>query len=145
MQDITLDEVLYFWIDKANKQVRQKSQQVFREKGIDITVDQWLVLKKVSDNAGNANQSELASLVAKDTASVTRILDHLVKKELVLREPSPTDRRSFVIRMTSQGHARYQEILPVVRDLRAKGLHGINEQQIEVTRQVLQKVIGNME
>lgn len=145
MQDITLDEVLYFWVDKANKQVRQKSQQVFRESGFDITVDQWLVLKKVYDNAGNANQSEIAGLVAKDNASVTRILDHLVSKGLVLREPSPTDRRSFVIRMTSRGHTYYQKILPIVTGFRAQGLQGISEAHIEITRQVLQQVIKNMD
>ena len=144
MQDTALEDILFYWIDRTNKRLRQYSQQAFKKHGFDITVDQWLVLKRVSDSDGAANQSELAELVAKDNASVTRILDHLVKKDLVVREPNPQDRRSFVITMTHKGKAYYERILPVVKDLRKQGIKDIDRAGIEQVKQVLDQIYQNM-
>ena len=51
----------------------------FSANGIDLTVDQWLVLKKISD-ADGLTQIELAEAVFKDRASIKRILDLLLAK-----------------------------------------------------------------
>ncbi|MBK7712103.1 MAG: MarR family transcriptional regulator [Bacteroidales bacterium] len=49
------------------------------KKGLDITIDQWLVLKTIENNAG-MTQQQIAINVFKDYASITRIIEILVTK-----------------------------------------------------------------
>lgn len=67
----------------------------------DITAEQWQVLLKLSKQ-NNINQKVLSKLVCKDQATLTRMLDILERKELVKRNVSKDDRRSFCIHITEK-------------------------------------------
>lgn len=73
-----LDLIFFYHLDKAIKTYRQFAQEKLKENGFDITIDQWLVLKAVSENQ-DINHNDLADAVFKDKASVTRIIELLVK------------------------------------------------------------------
>ncbi|MGN6607042.1 MAG: MarR family winged helix-turn-helix transcriptional regulator [Jatrophihabitans sp.] len=48
------------------------------------------------------------------TASVTSLLDTLVRRGFVTREPHPTDRRKILVRLTAEGQRVVDEMLPIV-------------------------------
>ena len=53
---------------------------------------------------------ELAEILKIDKSGVSRSVEELVKKGFVTREPSKTDRRSVVLKLTESGKARFEKI-----------------------------------
>ena len=77
-----LKDTVFYSLENAIKSYRQFGQRDINRTGLDITIDQWLVLKTLEDSPG-ISQQHLAALVFKDVASITRITDLLVKKGIV--------------------------------------------------------------
>ncbi len=58
----------------------------------------------------NLTLKELASIISLDTSTTSRAVDSLVKKGLVLRTPSKSDRRSISISLTEAGMELFHNI-----------------------------------
>src|SRR5947209_6218575 len=63
----------------------------------------------------DATPTELAGSLGIDNAGITRLLDRLEAKSLIVRRTSATDRRAIVIEPTVAGRALVPHLLPVVR------------------------------
>jgi DNA-binding MarR family transcriptional regulator len=77
------------------------------ERQVGLTVPQILILQAV-DEEGSLSVKELARRVSLSQATVTSVLDRLVKKDLVQRERNLTDRRSVSILLTREGKAQIE-------------------------------------
>ena len=62
-----IQDVILFQIDQASKAARQHSQREFDKLGIDLTVEQWVLLKIVSEST-DLTQKNLERLVLKMTS-----------------------------------------------------------------------------
>src|SRR5688572_7746146 len=100
-----MNEELYnsysFLLDRTARRVKQYAQQRFKELKLNVTVDQWLVLKHLYENE-KMKQNELAEILFKDNPTLTRIIDLLSDKGLVVRNLHPEDRRSFHVALTKE-------------------------------------------
>jgi len=67
-----------------------------------LTVPQILILQKIEE-AGSLGVSEIARRVSLSQATVTSVIDRLVRKDLVTRERDHTDRRVVNISLTKRG------------------------------------------
>ena len=85
--DNLVQRTYFLKIDATNKKIRNALQKRFDMEGIDLTVDQWLVLNHAFQNEG-ISQIELCDLVYKDAATLTRIIDLLAKKQLEYMSPA---------------------------------------------------------
>ncbi len=142
--DKALKDVIFFSMDQTLRGLRAYSTKVFLESGFDITVDQWLVLKRVSEGNGTVSQTEIAEMLDKDAASMTRILDILVKKDLLFRKMSSQDRRRFDLVMTQKGIEYVTALTPIVLKLREQALAEISDKEIQLVRSILEKVTHNL-
>lgn len=138
-----LEDVLFYLIEKTNKVIRRYSQIRFSEAGIDVTVDQWLVLKKINDSE-RITQIELATAVFKDRASITRILDLLLEKRLVRKEEA-ADKRAYELELTPNGQKFMEQAQVIVKNVRKKGVEKLSEKEQEQLRNNLQKIIASLE
>lgn len=141
-QQIPLDEVYIFQLDKAFKQFKKYSKDCFVQEGIDLTSDQWVLLKRISEAEG-INQRELARVSFREPASVTRTLDILQKKGLVLRKEGKEDRRVYELFLSEEGKVYLEKLLPIAKDIRAKGVEGISEKEVQQLTNLLEKVYEN--
>ena len=137
-----LERVVFYKLDKAIKTYRQFAQRRMNEAGLAITIDQWLVLHAIEDKPGIA-QLEIAEQVFKDAASVTRIIDLLIKKEYLQRNTHESDRRRFSLELTKQGNAIVKQVAKVAEQNRSIALRGINDQQMLQLKQTLSLIINN--
>lgn len=137
-----LNNVIFYQIEQAIKTYRMYAQKQIKSKGLKITIDQWLVLKSLKENP-NLNQAELAEKVFKDNASITRIIDLLVKSGYVEREINPNDRRKFNLNITSIGNKILTETHTIVLQNRKTALNGVAEKDIQVMSETLQKITSN--
>lgn len=137
-----LNNVIFYNIEQAIKTYRMYAQKQIKSHNLKITIDQWLVLKSLRENP-NATQQELGETVFKDTASITRIIDLLVKSEFVEREINLNDRRKFDLKITSNGEKILAETHSIVLENRKKALDGISENDIRILNKTLKKITKN--
>lgn len=53
---------------------------------------------------------DLATILRVDVSTTSKVVEELVKKELVIREPSRVDRRSVQINLTQTGYCLFNQI-----------------------------------
>jgi len=133
-----------FLLDRTARKVKQYAQQKFKLGDFDVTVDQWLVIKHLSEN-GILSQTELAQLVFKDHPTMTRIIDILCKKGYVERMPHPNDRRSFQLLLTETGNKKVAELRPQIVSIREKAWENLNEKDFEEFKRILNTIYHNLE
>ncbi|WP_197747081.1 MarR family winged helix-turn-helix transcriptional regulator [Bacillus sp. KH172YL63] len=113
-------------------------------KDFDVTPEQWTVLRRLSEQDG-ISQKQLALKSEKDQPTLTRILDILERKELILKQKNQEDRRSFLISITDKGSRANKELSPFIEELYENTiLEGISEEDLEVYKSVLSQINENM-
>ncbi|QIL77077.1 MarR family winged helix-turn-helix transcriptional regulator [Hymenobacter sp. HDW8] len=137
-----LNEILFYSLDRAIRQYRKFAQANIDRAGIDITVDQWLVLR-VIDEHDDLTQADIADRVFKDQASVARIIALLLKRGLIGAEPLPNDGRRTQLRVTAAGHDTLVAVQPVVLSNRATALDGLSEATLDQVRRSLERIYTN--
>lgn len=129
------------YIDRTYKVVRQDLINRFKTEGINITPEQWVLLSSLEE--GKVNQTDLANGSFKDKHTVSRILDLLVKKGFVIREPDPEDGRKYLISLTADGKSELNDARPHVYASREKGWENLTQQEYTQLRTLLDKVLSN--
>lgn len=129
-------------IEKAIKEYRKLAQKNIAKVVKDITVDQCLVIIILEQNQ-SISQNELANLVFKDNASITRMIELMVKNDYLTRTIHPEDRRKFNLGITEKGLKTIKLIEPVIQSNRETALHGLSLKEITLLDQTLHKIIQN--
>lgn len=133
--------VLYT-IEKAIKEYRKVSQKNLAKIVKDITIDQCLVLIIINKDAG-ISQNELANLVFKDNASITRMIELMVNKDYLNRTIHKEDRRKFNLEITEKGKKTIELINPIAQLNRKIALNGLSLEEIDLLDKTLNKIITN--
>ena len=115
----------------------------FHNNGIDLSKEQWLVLKKLSDKDGQI-QNDLAFITNRSKTSLTRLINTMEKKELVYRVISKEDKRINHIFLSDLGKEIFLNSLPVLEDLILELQDGITTEDIERTKKVLNRIQSNI-
>ncbi len=137
-----LDDLIFYNLDKSIRVYRQYAQAQIIRAGYTITIDQWLVIKSILENPG-ISQSQLSSLVFKDNASVTRIIELLIKAGYLARADHQTDRRRSSLRVLEKGIQVITDVNVVIMKNRKTALKNITENELHIARSVLVKIINN--
>ena len=123
----------------STKRFVQKSHKF----GLDISLDQWLVLGPIWKNEGIA-QKDIAEYCGKDKTSVTKIINTLEKKNLVVRVADQIDHRVKRVVLSNKGKELFLNALPVMEETRDELRSGISDKEIESLITVLTKVYRNL-
>lgn len=137
-----LGEIIFYTIDKSIRSYRIYAQKQLRSKGFKMTIDQWLIIRCIMENP-HISQQEMGEIVFKDNASVTRMIELLVKGGYLSRKPHAKDRRRVELTVTKQGKKILEEMQPVVMKNRQHALAGITPEEIQMVNKVLGKLIAN--
>ncbi len=143
MEDEALDEVYYFLMERLMRKAREVTKLRFVEFGSPVTVDQWIIIKKIAEKEG-ISQREVSDETFKEPAAITRSLDILNKKALVERRAVKGDRRKYQLYLTSEGRNLYEQLLPTVVDIRQTGLQDLNENDKKMLKEFLRKIYHNL-
>lgn len=138
-----IEDVVFYTIDKSIKSYRQFAQKRIKNAGFSITIDQWLILKNIQENP-EINQHELGRKVFKDSASVNRIIDILVKSNLLERDVHTQDRRKKALAVTKEGAKILTEVQEIVLENRARALQDIPLEELVTLKKNLQQIINNV-
>ena len=136
------EHTIFYSIEKAIKSYRQFAQKSIIASGFDITIDQGLILNIIHDNPG-ISQQQIAVRAFKDHASVTRIIENLVSRDILHRDFHKDDRRRFNLSITDLGATLIRQIKPVVNANRKKATKGISPSEIETLKNLLERITDN--
>lgn len=108
----------------------------------ELTYVQWLPLYKLLRKEGDT-VADLARSLNLDPGAMTRSVDRLEAKGLVLRERSATDRRVVHLVLTEAGRALADEVQPVLVQVLNRHLKGFSEAEWLTLLNLLQRMLAN--
>jgi MarR family transcriptional regulator, transcriptional regulator for hemolysin len=142
MADRRLQDVLFYSLESTIKAYRRFAQARLSAAGIDITIDQWLVLKTIHESA-DVTLQQVGVAVFKDFASVTRIVQLLERKGLLRRTPHPNDGRRSELALTGAGESVIRTVEPIAQANRRQALDGVDAEEVARLRAVLKRITEN--
>jgi DNA-binding MarR family transcriptional regulator len=107
-----------------------------------LTSVQWAPLMIIS-RGGNPTAASLARDLNTDTGAMTRMLDRLEAKGLLMRTRSATDRRVVELTLTEQGRELTGLIPHHLAEVYNNHLAGFSHDEFEVLKQSLRRIIAN--
>ena len=122
--------------------MRQQTSQAYAQLGFDITPEAADALMIIQHFDG-LPQTKLADILGKDKASITRLLNSLVKAELVERIQDQEDRRIIRAHITAKGKQVFEAILPKLQQLSDDALQGIDDASFKQTILTLGDIVSN--
>ena len=125
-----------------NSMTERFVQNVFNS-GLDISMDQWMILGPIWQ-LESPSQKELGEICLRDKPSITRIIDSLEKKSLVVRVPDQIDHRIKRVVLTKAGKQLFYDVLPIMEKTREEVRGNIPEEEIQIFKKVLSKIIENL-
>lgn len=135
------EELLFQFEETVRKQKAYFNQKCSKS-GYRISYDQWLVLEQVMDKQG-IKQSDIAKLVFKEPASVSRIISYLEKSELIVKVNNEKNKRANKIYLTHQGYDISENIAKIYKESLSKQFKGIYEREVSLIREILSRVNKN--
>ena len=142
IQELPANKTVFYTIEKAIKQYRKFIQCRFDEKVGDITVDQAMVLNLLEQQP-DLMQSQIATLMFKDNAAMTRIINLIIKKGYLIKTPNPEDRRKHLLTLTLKANQTMSKLRAVRTKNQEAALQGITENQLTQISEVLEQLIQN--
>lgn len=111
-------------------------------KPYEITPGQWNLINQL-DSAGELSQKQLAERTRKEQATITRYLDTLERKGLVVRNQHKSDRRAHAISVTDKAHELVVTAQPVTVEAADRLIEGIDQADLDTFVAVLAKLKEN--
>jgi len=140
------DEVIVEFVDavitmrQAIKQLAQQKIKDLHDREITYEMLQVLI---VLWKKHQVNQQEIANRVQKNKASLTPLIDSLVKKKLIIRSEDPGDRRNKIISLTRTGQQYKKKFAPMMTELYALIKGSIPDEKLQQTTAILLTISRN--
>ena len=144
MTQLLTDEAFTILTGKISTAINRTFLRAFAVEGVDITTEQWSILACLWQK-DKVTQQALCSLTLKDKPSMTRLIDNLEKRNLVTRVSDHNDRRINLIHLTDAGMALQAKATDIVQKIASKTLNNISDDELNVCRIVLKKIMTNLQ
>ncbi len=89
--------------------------------------------------------SELAGAATEKSANITRLSDQLSAKGLIERIPHAEDRRKLELRLTADGVACVERLLPSMSELLRMQVQGLSEAEQHRLEKLLKKMLDSVD
>ncbi len=137
------NDSLSILLDKTARAQGCRLQNIFSRAQHDITVEQWMILLLLWRENGQFQQ-QLADGMHKDKTTLTRQIDGLERRNIIVRVPDKIDRRQKRIYLTQKGKDLEQELVPLGIANGLCAMEGISPEHLQICKQVLRKVHENL-
>ena len=138
-----IEESLGYIVGRAGRALANRLNQNFEKAGYNVTCEQWAVLMNLWQKNGQS-QKDLSGQTCKDKTSITRLIDGMEKRNLVVRIPDKKDARQKFIYLTNKGEELQQELLQLVKKTLTEAQEGIKDSELKICKDVLRRVGRNL-
>ena len=113
------------------------------ERQLGITAPQRLVLRLLGTSPG-LTPSQLADALHLDRGTLSGVLERLVERDLVARQPHPSDGRSVRLQLTDRGRSFDKETPGTVEFGVRRALAGLSPARVRLVCQVLDSIASEL-
>jgi MarR family transcriptional regulator, transcriptional regulator for hemolysin len=132
---------LSFLLHNVARLLKRRFEQNAR--GTGLTRSQWQVLAQLAPNEG-IHQGKLAELLDVEAITLGRIVDKLETLGLIERRPHPSDRRIWLLHLTTAARPKLTQLRRLGDVTRVEALAGLSEADREHLSTTLQILKANL-
>lgn len=137
----TPTKTVLYSIEETIKAYRKLSQYNISSIVPKITIDQALILIIISHS--DNTQTEIANLIFKDYASMTRIINLMISKDYLTKTLDKIDKRKAKLKITENGKIIIEKLTPMIKLNRETALKNISDKEQEQLFKILKKITQN--
>ena len=104
-----------------------------------LTPVQYAALVKIRD-LGNVTQNHLGRLIATDPATINGVVSRLEERSLIARQQDPENRRRVLWRLTAEGTALVDRVVPVGERISRETLSPLSEEERAIFLEFLHRL-----
>lgn len=142
MRTIQFNKSLGYLFHNVNLSMRKRLEKEIAEFNLP-TSHQFGVLLLLSKK--HMSQKEISNATLADEPSTTRMLDRMIKKELIVKQKSKEDKRKQIVYITDKGNELLEKIIPVVSKNNKYVENMIDEDELELLYTILNKINSKMQ
>jgi len=131
------------YLDRTLKKVQGTFLSAFAENNIDLTIEQWVILRRVHLLGTDASQAEISNTNFRNRATTSRVISGLCKKGFLKKLRFRDDQKRFKLSMTPEGQELMKRVMPLIRDIRAMSIENISEHDFDIFLKVLDQIWEN--
>ena len=139
-----IDASIAYLVGRTSRSIIKRLTKKFSDAGFDVSYEQWSILVHLYRKDGQTQQ-ELSNIAVKDKAAITRLLNVLEKKNIVLRIPDRNDKRSKLVYLTHKAKEFKDDLIAVVEELLEEAKTDIPHEEMEQCKQTLNKIFANFD
>lgn len=139
-----LSKEIAVYLNLSACKLKQYTASALRQSNVDLTPEQFLLIDLLW-NQGPMSQQNMADKMQKDKNSVTKLVDALEAKGLVVRKKNMDDRRSNLLVLTHKAEEMKESAKEKGISVLDRMLEGISEEELKAFLSTLNKLNANME
>ncbi|ARK29112.1 MarR family winged helix-turn-helix transcriptional regulator [Halalkalibacter krulwichiae] len=138
-----LAESVGYKITNTARLVTNRLNNNFKQNDLPVTNEQWAIMIRLWEEDG-LTQNRLASLTNKDSASVSRLINNMIKRDLVTRIPHPVDKRTNLIFLTNAGKSLQVAMIEQAQKTVEQISQNISDEDMKTFLKVLYQIDENL-
>lgn len=104
----------------------------------------YSVLIVIEQEYPNTSQKQIAARLGLDKATITRIINFLIKKKYIARKPNPEDKREYCISLTPMAKQKLPLIRQGIRELNQLCRSGVSDADWKSFNETIFKLRDNL-
>ncbi|MEO9513041.1 MAG: MarR family transcriptional regulator [Flavobacteriaceae bacterium] len=130
-------------LDLVLRKVQDAYLRKFRELGIELTIEQWVILYRIYQLGEEVSQSDIVKSNFRNRATTSRVISGLVSKGWITKTRFRGDLKRFKLELTDLGHAIITKIEPHATSLRKLAIAGLDSTEFEIFLKILDQIGEN--
>ena len=139
----SLSDNIPYLIGDIEHRVYQQLTGIFRENQVKATLEQFTALSILWYDDG-LKQQEIAERLNRDKTTITRMINNMVRKNMVVKVPDKSDHRAFLIYLTHLGRQLQEQLMLLSGPVYLKMMKGLKKDEISSGIALLNKILGNL-
>ncbi|AZQ60374.1 MarR family transcriptional regulator [Maribacter sp. MJ134] len=131
------------YLDRTLKKVQHTFLRTFIENDIDLTIEQWVILRRVHLLGPDASQAEISNTNFRNRATTSRVIRGLCKKGLLEKTRFGNDQKRYRLLMTDAGKNLMNKVMPLIKDIRKMSIKDISDYEFDIFLKVLDQIWEN--
>jgi len=138
---LTKHQSLGYLLNTAARLIKRELDERLRVYG--VTTSQWAVLKLL-EREDNLSQAQIAARLNGDRATCGTVIEKMIKKGLLTKELSASDRRSYQVKITPAAGDIVREVSEIADRANDRALKNISDEDRVLFIRCLQMVITDL-
>jgi len=143
MEPTSLEDNIIYLIGEITRLSHKRVSSIFIKNKFDVTVEQFGVLALLWYQEG-INQQAIANGLNRDKTTITRIIENMIKKNLIVKVPDQLDKRNKLIYLTDKGRSLQKDMIESTGVVYMDAIKKLSVKEIKTVTGVLQKMKINL-